>query len=91
MTAHFDDFEACVDWILQRVGSHIVMATPLGLGKPNGLLNALYRRVKADSGLHLKVYTALSLARPAPAGLYDEVLAALLLYVSDPFAPPVSL
>ena len=66
MTAHFDDFEACVDWILQRVGSHIVMATPLGLGKPNGLLNALYRRVKADSGLHLKVYTALTLARPAP-------------------------
>ena len=28
------------------------------------------------------------LARPAPAGLSDEVLAALLLYVSDPFAPP---
>ncbi len=67
MTTHFTDFEACVDWILQHVGSHIVAATPLGLGKPNGLLNALYRRVKADSRLHLKVYTALSLVRPKPS------------------------
>ncbi len=72
MTTHFTEFDACVDWILQQVGSHIVAATPLGLGKPNGLLNALYRRVKSDPGLHLKVYTALSLARPKPASDLEE-------------------
>src|SRR5690606_9578305 len=35
--------EAVVDRILARAGVHVVVATPLGLGKPNRLLNAIYR------------------------------------------------
>jgi acyl-CoA hydrolase len=57
--------EACVERILACAGSALRVAAPLGLGKPNVLLNALYRRAVADPGLTLHLYTALSLTRPA--------------------------
>jgi acyl-CoA hydrolase len=56
--------ESCVDRILVRAGSDIRMAMPLGLGKPNVVFNALYRRVVANAKATLTIYTALSLARP---------------------------
>ena len=56
--------EAAVDHILARTGPRIVLAIPLGIGKPNPLVNALYRRVTADPSVHLKIFTALSLQRP---------------------------
>jgi len=56
--------DACVERILQHAGSHVMLAAPLGLGKPNHLINALYRRVAADPQLRLTICTALSLARP---------------------------
>src|SRR5687767_6979779 len=56
--------EAAVDRILAHCGPRVVAAVPLGLGKPNRLVNALYRRIKADPATSLEVYTALSLARP---------------------------
>ncbi|MBS0316415.1 MAG: acetyl-CoA hydrolase [Proteobacteria bacterium] len=59
------DIDAAVDAIVARTGPRIVLATPLGTGKPNTLLNALYRRVKMDPSLHLKIFTALSLLRPS--------------------------
>lgn len=58
--------DTAVDRILERTGARVVAATPLGLGKPNRLLNALYRRVKADPKLELELFTALSLSRPKP-------------------------
>ena len=62
------DIEACVDAILARVGEHVMCATPLGLGKPVPLLNALYARVKANPALHLSIHTALSLEVPRASG-----------------------
>lgn len=59
-----DTLDLAVDRILERCGAHVVAAAPLGLGKPNRLLNALYGRVKAAPDLRLTLYTALSLARP---------------------------
>src|SRR6476660_7031373 len=56
--------EACVDAVLARVGRRLRVATPLGLGKPNHLLNALYRRAKADRTIELSLFTALTLQRP---------------------------
>ncbi|HET7843104.1 MAG TPA: acetyl-CoA hydrolase/transferase C-terminal domain-containing protein [Xanthomonadales bacterium] len=65
-----DDLARCIDRILARCGPHIVAAAPLGIGKPNELVNALYARVARDQSLSLTLYTALSLARPRPsAGL----------------------
>jgi acyl-CoA hydrolase len=56
--------EQCVDAILAHVGPRISIATPLGLGKPNHLLNAFYRRALADRSLDLTIQTGLSLQRP---------------------------
>src|SRR3546814_14276746 len=59
-----DDVEIAVDRIIERVGKRIVLGIPLGLGKPVELTNALYRRAQADPDLKLKIFTALSLAKP---------------------------
>ncbi len=61
-----DSLEATVDLILARVGRRLVLAAPLGLGKPHRLLNALYRRVAADPQTRMHVSTALSLTPPKP-------------------------
>ena len=59
--------DACVERIVEACGEHIVLATPLGLGKPNGLINALYRRIARDPARRLTIHTALSLDPPSPS------------------------
>ncbi len=61
-----DALEAVVDRILAEAADHVAIAAPLGLGKPNHLLNAIYRRFKADPSRRLTLYTALSLDPPVP-------------------------
>jgi len=56
--------ERAVDEVLARLPAHIHMGLPLGLGKPNRFVNALYRRVSQLPQRRLTVYTALSLGRP---------------------------
>ncbi len=69
------DTDECTARILGHCGSHVCLATPLGLGKPNALVNALYRRARADSTIRLDIFTALSLTRPAPgSGLQARFL-----------------
>ena len=60
-----NDVDACVNRILAWARGDLRVAAPLGLGKPNVLLNALFRRAAAEPGLALHVFTALSLTRPA--------------------------
>ncbi|RZA23756.1 MAG: acetyl-CoA hydrolase [Proteobacteria bacterium] len=52
----------------QKPGSvtdkRVRLATPLGLGKPNQLLNLLYNKVKSEQPFALDIYTALSLDIP---------------------------
>ena len=40
-TRYLDDVDACVDAILERIGPRIVFGSPIALGKPNHLINAL--------------------------------------------------
>ena len=61
------DVETAVERILAHAGARVVAALPLALGKPNTLVNALYRRVAADPQRSAEFITALSLARPRPA------------------------
>ena len=64
MNERLTDCEACVDAILARLGKRIVLGAPLGIGKPNALLNALFRRAKQDPSISLDIITALSLNPP---------------------------
>lgn len=57
--------EECVDRAIARVGNNLVLAAPLGLGKPVQLVNAFYRRAAADPQITLHIYTALCLEIPA--------------------------
>jgi acyl-CoA hydrolase len=58
---HYKD---CIDAIIARLGKTLVVALPLGLGKPVELINALYDRACQDATLSLTILTALSLERP---------------------------
>lgn len=46
--------------------TRVRLATPLGLGKPNQLLNSFYQKVKEEKPFALDIYTALSLDVPQP-------------------------
>jgi acyl-CoA hydrolase len=59
--------EECVDQAIARVGKNLVLAAPLGLGKPVQLVNAFYNRAVADPEISLHIFTALCLEMP-PAG-----------------------
>src|SRR5580692_378311 len=60
----FDDAAECVESTLARVGPRIVLALPLGIGKPNPLVNEFYRRARQDPRISLRIITALSLRAP---------------------------
>ena len=57
--------ERAVDDVLARLPIHIHLGLPLGLGKANRFVNALYQRIRLLPERQLTIYTALSLGRPA--------------------------
>src|ERR1700733_3348522 len=63
-TAFVQDIETCVRRMLEHARGDLRVAMPLGLGEPDVLLYALYRRSAAHARLRMTLYTALSLARP---------------------------
>jgi acyl-CoA hydrolase len=71
--------ERTVDQLIAHAGPRLVLAAPLGLGKPHRLLNAITRRVSADPALSLELLTALSLTPPAAgSGLQRRFLGPFL-------------
>lgn len=68
----YQDVEKCVDDIIRKVGKKIVFGMPLGLGKPNQLANALYRRAKQDPSIQMTFCTALSLEKPRGASDLEQ-------------------
>ncbi len=59
-----DSIESSVDHVLDTIPGDIVLGIPLGVGKPNPFVNALYRRIKGNPARKLKIITALSLEKP---------------------------
>ncbi len=59
-----DSIEAAVDHVLDHIEGDIVLGIPLGIGKPNPWVNALYRRIKSNPARRLRIITALSLEKP---------------------------
>lgn len=64
MSVRCSDPEQCVEATLGRVGNHIVLGLPVGIGKPNTLVNAFVARALTDRGVRLTIVTALSLRKP---------------------------
>jgi len=61
--------------ILAHTGQHAVVGAPLGIGKPNPLLNALWQHALENPDFRLDLFTALSLAVPkAGSGLEKRFL-----------------
>lgn len=64
-TLYETDLEHALQQIYTHCGNNLRVATPLGLGKPHRLLNALYDAAVADPSRSLQIYTALSLNPPS--------------------------
>ena len=68
----FSDPDAIADHIIREAGTHLVVGLPLGLGKANHIVNALYRRAAADRAIDLTFFSALTLEKPKPSNLLER-------------------
>jgi hypothetical protein len=68
----FSDPEAIAEDIIRDVGTDLVVGLPLGLGKANHVINALYARAVADRSIKLTLFSALTLEKPRPSGLLER-------------------
>ncbi|MDO8288350.1 MAG: acetyl-CoA hydrolase/transferase C-terminal domain-containing protein [Parvibaculum sp.] len=66
--APFTNADKIVDAIIAGAGKDIVLGLPLGLGKANTIVNALYARAVADPTINLKIFTALTPEVPRASG-----------------------
>ena len=58
--------------IIRDVGTNLVVGLPLGLGKANHIVNALYARAVADRSIRLTFFSALTLEKPRPTNLLER-------------------
>ena len=68
----FSDPDALAENIIRDVGTTLVVGLPLGLGKANHIVNALYARAAADRAIDLTFFSALTLEMPKPANLLER-------------------
>ena len=64
--AGFTDPDVLAQSVIDAVGRKIVLGLPLGLGKANHVVNALFARAMADPSIKLHIFTALTLEPPKP-------------------------
>jgi hypothetical protein len=72
MPKHFSDPNDIAEDIIRDVGSNLVVGLPLGLGKANHIINALYARASADRAINLTFFSALTLEKPRPTNLLER-------------------
>jgi hypothetical protein len=68
----FSDPEAIAEDIVRGAGTRLVVGLPLGLGKANHIVNALYARAAADRSIDLTFFSALTLEKPKPSNLLER-------------------
>jgi hypothetical protein len=72
MPKQFTDPESIADNIIRDVGTNLMVGLPLGLGKANHIVNALYARAVADRAIKLTFFSALTLEKPQPKRLLER-------------------
>ena len=60
----FQDADKLAEYVIEKAGNEIVFGTQLGLGKPNNIINAIYKRALEDPEIRLRIITGLSLEPP---------------------------
>jgi acyl-CoA hydrolase len=79
VTRRLTSLDETVAALFAHSGARLVLAAPLGLGKPHRLLNAIYDATVADPRRSLDLFTALSLTPPsAGKGLQKRFLGPFL-------------
>src|SRR5580700_7302218 len=68
----FSSPEAIAEDIISDAGTRLVVGLPLGLGKGNHIVNALYARAAADRSIDLTFFSALTLEKPKPSNLLER-------------------
>ncbi|WNV09273.1 acetyl-CoA hydrolase/transferase C-terminal domain-containing protein [Tardiphaga sp. 709] len=68
----FTDPDAIAEDIIRDVGTTLVVGLPLGLGKANHIINALYQRALADRSIRLTFFSALTLEKPKPSSELEK-------------------
>jgi acyl-CoA hydrolase len=68
----FADPEDIAEEIIRDVGATLVVGLPLGLGKANHIVNALYRRAASDRSIKLTLFSALTLEKPMPSSELEK-------------------
>ncbi|WP_416308252.1 acetyl-CoA hydrolase/transferase C-terminal domain-containing protein [Neptunicella sp. SCSIO 80796] len=72
MTPVTKTYADSVSLLKDKLGDRWIIGTPLGIGKPNPLLNYLYKHAKANKPLHMEIFTALSLEVPKGNSLLER-------------------
>ena len=72
MTTRLQNITQCLDKIITIANGKLMVGTPLGIGKPNPLINALWQHVKQNPSLNLEIFTALSLQVPKGKSLLER-------------------
>ena len=69
------NLQSVIEQTIARVGKKLIVGAPLGLGKPNPVLNAFYQYARQHTEIELVIFTALSLTVPeAGTGLQRRFL-----------------
>jgi hypothetical protein len=68
----FSDPDDVAEDIIRDIGTNLVVGLPLGLGKANHVVNALYARAVADRSIDLTFLSALTLEKPKPKNLLER-------------------
>jgi Acetyl-CoA hydrolase/transferase C-terminal domain len=72
MPKKFTDPDDIAEDIIRDVGTNLVVGLPLGLGKANHIVNALYARAAVDRAISLTLFSALTLEKPKPSNLLER-------------------
>ena len=62
---YFNNPDELAEYVIERMGMEINVGMVLGLGKPNHIANALFKKASENPAVNLKILTAISLETPS--------------------------
>lgn len=74
MTTFYTNSDLAAKSLISKLNKNVIIAVPLGIGKPIGILNALYRAACEDSTIQLTILTGLTLSKPTIKNILERRL-----------------